>query len=318
MSDWGIFSYLNGTTFDAFNSINFDYVIDVIYASGNGQKSYPITSSSLFYNVVNGDVGGGTQIYDININGSTITWVLTMPCIIIVMASQITNNQQDPMYGVQLYKNGSLAMTPEISPYCLVEVIDLPSGDFGTITTKQDYSDNSLVFFRNREATHAGTMGSMTIYRHVQSSGGKLQLSCLRNLNAIRVYIFNKKIINIPDYGIFLYDTSGKIIWHQDTLPLSIYKGTDYQNHSKPFAIMSSTVSYTEVQQPGVSAHTQIIRCSSAGPNGNGTGYNVMANGWAYINNLVPGNANYRWAAPAPPIIETDIYDQYYQQSLGV
>lgn len=47
MSDYGIYTYVEGTTLDAINSIDFNYVIDIIMISGVGSH------------VINVDTSGG-------------------------------------------------------------------------------------------------------------------------------------------------------------------------------------------------------------------------------------------------------------------
>lgn len=315
MSDFGLYTYINGTSFNAANAISERYIIDVIYnVQGSGSRSYQ-SGLNLSFRCISG-VSGGNQTFNVTVSGSTINWNLTGMTTIVVYIDGVNNDLIED-FGIQVYKNNKLIMTPKATPYALVKVLNLPAGNFGLYVTDLNYDDNHMVFFRNSNTAGGGPFGSGTLYTLQRTQSGKLALECIVNNTPIRIYFFSKNIVNAPEWGLFVYNEN-KMVWHSNALPLIIEEGPYAQNISTPYAVASMTSSYVEIQNPGVPRFDYIYRCSGAGPNQDGTGYIVQTNGYGYNMGFAAGNAQHRWGIPNIPVIKTDIYDQYYQQSLGV
>ncbi|MCA6962408.1 MULTISPECIES: hypothetical protein [Pectobacterium] len=314
MSEWGIFTYVNGTSFDASNAISSRYIIDVMpNVQGAGSKTYQ-AGLNLSFRCISG-VSGGNQTFNVSTSGATINWNLTGMTTIVVYIDGVHNDLADD-FGIQIFKGGKLIMTPKATPYALVKVLDLPAGNFGLYVTDLNYDDNHMIFFRNSNTSGGGPFGSATLYTLKRTQAGKLALQCVLNNTPIRIYFFSKKIVNAPDWGLFVYN-EGQMVWHSNVLPLIIEEEPYVQNIATPYAVASMTSSYVEIQSPGVPRFDYIYRCSGAGPNQDGTGYIVQPNGYGYNMGFVNDNARYRWGIPNIPVIKTEIYDQYYQQALG-
>lgn len=85
---YGIQTFINGTSFDAINSIDFNYIIDIFsVASGSGEKEYPletgITISASIYNSVS-SFHPGEPDFSVSVSGNKVSWSFPHEGMIIV------------------------------------------------------------------------------------------------------------------------------------------------------------------------------------------------------------------------------------------
>lgn len=78
MSDYGIFTYVQGTTLDAINSIDFNYVLDLVMISGVGSKTIDVdTSGGLILSYMIFDqvslLNKDARV-NISLTGKTLSW----------------------------------------------------------------------------------------------------------------------------------------------------------------------------------------------------------------------------------------------------
>ncbi len=95
MSDWGVFTSINGLPFDAINSLSDDYVIDVIEVSSNGSRSYPVSENyniDAFVSNSSDKYAGGGQ-YDnpitLNVSNGVVSWNTSKPGFVIVVMKNV-------------------------------------------------------------------------------------------------------------------------------------------------------------------------------------------------------------------------------------
>lgn len=83
MSDYGIYTYVNGTTLDAINSLDFNYALDLIQISGSGSKTYDVDTSDglvLKYMIYEQTTLVDYQkTHSLSMNGKTFTWNVSTP-----------------------------------------------------------------------------------------------------------------------------------------------------------------------------------------------------------------------------------------------
>lgn len=145
--------------------------------------------------------------------------------------------------------------------------------------------------------------------------------------NPIRLYIFANLIKFVPDHGIYFY-ANGQIIYHQNCLPLVV---KTYDRRVYPHPLMDKmiavlpTILDTEYEQDSWGgpplAHKQYFSGAGLIFFGSEFGYRwgarVLSGGWWEVTKgfqpiLRPFSVNIL------SYIETDIYDSYYKQSLGL
>lgn len=95
MSEWGIFTYLDGEEFDAINSLTEFYVIDVIQTDSSGSRAYPTSAAyrlDVFITNASNKYAGGGQ-YDVpataGISGGVVSWRTDKPATIVVVMKNV-------------------------------------------------------------------------------------------------------------------------------------------------------------------------------------------------------------------------------------
>lgn len=211
-------------------------------------------------------------------------------------------------YGFQLLKNGRLAMTPNFTPLCLVQVIDLPAGT-GDIQTIVPVSKKFVAFHRSLDTIID------CIYWDQININGYWALRLNANRTAVRIYVFSDFLVNIPRYGFFVYRNGTEIVWHNNCLPLKVtpYGGTSL---AAPVAISSGISMAYNVQTAAESIYGW--RVFSAGPSSTEPGRYILTaqtlnQFFGSKGNEYPGN----WSIPVKYYLDCTYYDAYYRQSLG-
>ena len=211
----------------------------------------------------------------------------------------------------QLSKNGRLAMAPDFLPLCLVQVIDVQPGEGLEIQTVVPSNKKFISYYRGRSYVENGT-----VYYDTVASNGYWKLKFYYGMAylPVRVYIFSDFLVNIPDWGFFIYNNR-QIVWHSNCLPLKIL---DYSK------IPGTVLSYPVACPGGIAQFTSVGNNTehwdrwfvwAAGVNQSGT-YSIGAALFSQFNASgppVPGS----YSLPLTTYIETAVYDQYYRQALG-
>ena len=119
-------TFIQGTSFDAINSMAVNYVMDVLDISGSGSKSYPAgctyQASLLIESVI--QVMPTTNPYQVTVSGNVVSWNVATPIRLVVFASPNTGRESD-YYGFSLYSydgngNRTIKLAPDFTPFCLV------------------------------------------------------------------------------------------------------------------------------------------------------------------------------------------------------
>ncbi|MFP1783137.1 hypothetical protein [Lonsdalea quercina] len=88
---YGIQTFVKGTSFDAINSIDFNYMIDVFNASaGSGSKSYSLNSGITLSAVILNSVQSfhvGESSFTASASGNTVSWNIPHAATIVVSGS---------------------------------------------------------------------------------------------------------------------------------------------------------------------------------------------------------------------------------------
>lgn len=74
---YGIQTFVKGTTFDAVNSIDFNYVVDIFTASGAGSKVIPVALTNgltLSAQILVQYFPGNNSTYNLSVSGNTVSW----------------------------------------------------------------------------------------------------------------------------------------------------------------------------------------------------------------------------------------------------
>lgn len=87
---YGFYSYIQGTTFDSLNTIDFNYIVDIIQVQGAGSKALGIDISGglvldYFVMVQNTNITNGS-IFNISFSGATVIWDVNFAATIAVIA----------------------------------------------------------------------------------------------------------------------------------------------------------------------------------------------------------------------------------------
>ncbi|MBN3207154.1 hypothetical protein H5A35_06970 [Pectobacterium brasiliense] len=92
--EWGVFSYLNGSAFDAINSLTDNYVVDVIQSGTSGSRTYPqsadYTIDAVLVNSPDAYAGGGQYATPatLTVSNGVVSWAThsnVLVTIIVVM-----------------------------------------------------------------------------------------------------------------------------------------------------------------------------------------------------------------------------------------
>ena len=216
-------------------------------------------------------------------------------------------------FGIQLNKNGVLAVAPDFIPMCLIQVIDITSGMHRIVTNIP--GSNKFVAF-HRHLTQMDTLlwtVSISDGFYVITTSGDAE-----NRTGGRIYIFSNMIPRPPEWGLFLYKQGG-VIWHNRCLPLSvkIHKGATELNSDTPIAV-PSMISASYNIRLGQREGWYGWRCASAGIIPDTGKYQISLGGSVISQNYYVDGSTYpgSFTLMETAYIETDVYDNYFSASL--
>lgn len=321
---FGFQTFIKGTSFDVLNAMAFNYVIDVFTVTGTGSKTYSgVPDSTLSYSMVNVySTSAKGRIYTVNISGMTISWNVPNSVKIIVIATPNTGADAD-YQGFALYNYDSsgsrtIKLAPSFVPYVLNQVIDVSAGARSVQTGIP--SDIPYIAFHR---SNTGTQLDAAFWIETTSNGYHA-LNMQQWNRGCRVYLFAKRLINIPEFGFYLYSpTTHEMVWHSNCLPLNVLSfpsGSGSVSSANPLAVTNGVTSVIQMaQDPTVPGSTGYIyrSCASAGKV-NSTTWQAQI-GYTYDAELISQtDTSFNWAAGGAKYIDCNIYDQYYQQALGL
>lgn len=320
-------TFIQGTSFDAINSMAVNYVMDVVDISGSGSRTYPVGCTYQAAFIIESVIQTmpTRDPYQLNISGNTVYWNVATPIRMVVFASPVSGRDSD-YFGFSLYSYDSGAKTvklaPDFTPYCLVAVIDVPPGS-QSIATSIPLSQKIVTFVRARDGDTARMPTSF--YSSQYNAGGNYGFSFVQEggmtQSGCRMYIFSNYLVNIPSHGFFLY-RDGNMVWHSNCLPLNMGLFAGDQTFGYPIAVTPGVTAGIAIPQdpsnPQYDAYLQ-MNCSSAGiKNGVWTASSAVI-----FSTRVIGSGEYAafkpWAISGKVgIIDCRIYDQYYPYALGL
>jgi len=229
-------------------------------------------------------------------------------------------------FSAQIMKNGRLAIAPTFTPMVLVQVIDVTAGA-GAITTVVPSSSPFMAFHRSMESSMDG------INWVVDTSGAYVVLnftSASMKSTSGRIYIFSNFVVNIPDYGLFIYN-GGNVVYHNNCLPLKVstisYSQTQITS-SSPLAVCSCVTEVVEEFYPDPDPYTakfQVVERRRASAGYESGSYKATFGGvLSHVENLINHDIDpptypivNMWNVQTIAYIECSLYDQYYKQALG-
>lgn len=317
--------FIQGTSFDVLNSMSFNYVADSFVASGSGSRTYPSLNAKYEAVILNNFGGSDTndRNYKVTVSGNKVTWDLPNSVRLVVFATPDAG--ADTHYGGFAYYDYSagkrtVKLAPDFVPYCLVQVVDIASGNRDVSTPVP--SGNGIVAFHRGNNTSASQLDQM-IFDYVVVNG-KYVLRVTNNPTGGRIYVFSDMLVNVPSRGFYMY-REGKMVWHSNCLPLNIKKIPDSGNgkidSDKPLACPSNICASLKIQtDPQFQVGYDNRQCASAG---------YVSGRWrvdiadTYFSRFIDNETAFRALKPwvlggYPAYIETSIYDQYYRAALGV
>jgi len=312
-------TFIQGTSFDAINSMAVNYVLDVIAISGSGSKTYQ-TGVSLSYTLMNTFIGSQTEArsYIVDINGSTVSWSVPNGCMLVVYAEPNTGTVDDS-FGFQLFQyiNGQMTvkLSPNFVPYCLVQVIDIPAGQ-RTVQTNVPASNGFMAFHRYM------TPGRLDLCWWQQTTQNGMHAlnfpTAASNQTGCRAYIFSNYLVNIPEWGFFVY-RNGVLVWHSNCLPLKIIK-PDSRFSDTPVAVSAGVMSHMyQPLDPSYPVGYSNFTCSGAGFRDGQYEFSVTEVFQStYISNPDEGSRMKTWVVGGVGVIDCAAYDQYYKYALGI
>jgi hypothetical protein len=323
---FGLQTFIKGTSFDVLASMSFNFVVDITTISGAGSKTYSYPNFVISAALMNtfSAVGTDARSYNVSVSGQTVSWNVANTCKIMVTATPAPGSDSSKYFGFTLYDNSTkprtLKLAPDFTPYNLVQVIDLTPAYNQVLQTSIPASVPMIAF-------HRATNNS---YDHVwwneinQNGYWALQFrgnTGLFPMQPCRIYLFAKMLVNIPNWGFFLYNGGAdKMVWHSNCLPLrmSILNGGTITS-SVPLASTNGVTSCLfQPSDPSFpSVGTQWFECASGGMNSAGN-YAATAND-RYQQTAYNGNSRPpTWVAGTIGYTECNYYDAYYRQALGV
>ncbi len=310
----GLQTFVKGTTFDAVNTIQFNYIVDVLYVNaGSGSVSYPnIPSSNFTLTPINTLATTGSRGFSYSQSGNTVSWTASVSLQIIVIAEPVSgSNTTRSGFGLQLFDGNKIKMAPDFVPFNLVQVLDVtPSvGDVYQLIVPS--SDSYVVFHRG--------ISEINRIKYTQTTQNGYAALKVDYCSAIptRIYVFSATLVNPPNYGAFIYK-NGKIVWHSNCLPLkvSILDNTKQTiSSSSPLAVVCCVSSNINIGSG--SSYYQWYYVPNAGYSSSDSVYKAQMIGYQYLSTLVSGSAPATWSVPTIGYIDCTYYDAYYKASLG-
>jgi len=314
--------FIEGTSFDATNSMGFTYVIDNITVNGSGSKTYSTPGFDLAVTGINNTLANNEKNNTItaSISGNTLTWNTTIPLRLMVTATAKTG--ADTSYsGFALYQYPSdvrtVKLAPDFTPFVLANVIDIEAGA-RTVDTGVPVGSGLMVFIRNRN--NQGGALSRSFFTQIET-GPTYQLQFAnsgQNQYPTRAYIFSKVLPPMPSAGFYMY-RDGAMVWHSNCLPLDAkFITQSYMESDRPLAVTTGITSFMYIPQDpanpdyGFSNYT----CAGAGIASNGKWR--TNNTEVYQSTLGSVSRTIKpWVVGLKIMyIDCDIYDTYYTQSL--
>ncbi|MDF7681487.1 hypothetical protein PT300_13180 [Enterobacteriaceae bacterium ESL0689] len=121
-------------------------------------------------------------------------------------------------FGLKIINNdGSVWLSPEFTPLNLITKGSV-SGSDGTIFQSEIPSANNCMFF-----VKFATDGLALFSRITQNGCHALRVDRVALATGIiTIYAFSDICINIPKYGVFMFNSSGKMIYHAGMMPLEL------------------------------------------------------------------------------------------------
>ncbi|MEZ3415211.1 hypothetical protein HP563_09145 [Pantoea dispersa] len=319
----GFTAYINGTTYDAVNSMGYGFVVDIAVISGSGSKAYSYPGFTITACLVGGSVSQGTtqKTGSVSVSGQTVSWSGVegpSPKLIVFATATTIANYEGFVYNDYSKNPPIFKIAPSFTPLSLTQVIDITPDYNQILQTIVPYGAPFIAFHRSLSASGFDHV----IWQEINQNGyWSLRFRSLQNgsmsMGGCRIYIFSKTMVNVPPGGFFMYQNN-QIVWHNNCLPLAMSVGA--RNSSLPLAITaggSVLVNYPwDPQNP--STGQQRFNCYSAGLNSQGVyeasgGDLYAASEYSNPSGAPPG------ASMGPPgVIDTNVYDTYYRQALGV
>ncbi|MCU5775240.1 hypothetical protein [Winslowiella arboricola] len=209
---------------------------------------------------------------------------------------------------------GRFFASPDYTPLVLAQVIDTgniahsPTG--GAVFNTTIPAGNKCVAFCKINDSVASCLfevfnnGGVKAIRIKASTGGSY-LNC-------RFYVFADYLTYIPDYGIFIYNSAGRIVYTGNCLPLNIkYYTRGSAESGVPSASVGGFSHMTSSGIPGQQGEFIYAVLSYVG-------YSGGVRSIPYYVNTGTSSLPDFGSTPGCSYIETAIYDQYYKQSLGL
>ncbi|ADU71565.1 hypothetical protein [Pantoea sp. At-9b] len=315
----GFTAYIDGTTYDAINSMSFNFVVDILTVSGAGSKTYSLPGFSLTAAILGGRTTyGSSQItFGTSVSGQVVSWsgVDTVSKVVVVATATTTGNYAGFVLNDYSVNPPVFKIAPPFTPFSLAQVIDLTPTGGQILQTNVPASMPFIAFHRSTLAS-----GFNNVWWTEITQNGYWALQFRGNfgsaMSATRIYVFSKMMVNTPAAGFFMYD-NGQIVWHQNCLPLKLTVGSTTTS-DVPVAITSGVSVVVAIPVTGNSGYVR-YNCYSAGFNISGTSKYEAQGGNTY-NQVSYDNqqAPYQYSCSPPAYIETNIYDTYYHQALGV
>lgn len=316
----GFQSFIEGTSFDVLNAMSYNFVVDFKNVSGNGSSTYNFPGFTLSAVLTNTTfVGNADNNYSVSVSGQTVRWSSPRTSRLIVTATPSGAGIND--FGFTLYDYDAgyrrFKIAPSFTPYNLVQVIDITPSYNQVCQTRLPASQPMIAF-------HRSTISSLdhVMYSEITQNGyWAFRFRGNTGLNAMtpcRIYIFSKLMINAPTHGFFLYE-NGVMVWHSNCLPLNLkLVPNGYVSSNVPVAVSSGLTGVKFIPRdptfPGWG--TQVFELSGAGIE---NGKYVVSLADRYQEIQVNGQgAPPSFSVATMPYIETNVYDAYFKQALGV
>ncbi len=132
------------------------------------------------------------------------------------------------MYGMQIVdENGAMWMSPDFTPMNLIDRAVIP-GNNGYVFQSRIPDNMQCMFFIRFDND------AVCITREFSQNGFKcLQIIRTTGTGNITVYAFGNMVIDVPRYGSFIFDASGRMVYHAGMKPLEV-QTTAISGNMKP------------------------------------------------------------------------------------
>lgn len=317
----GFQTFIEGTSFDVLNAMDYNFVVDVFGVSGNGNRSYNYPGFILKASMTGSGVSGPdvNSTATVTVSGQTVSWTNAGQDSRVYVIAEAVSTISYFGFSLNDYATGKFKLAPNFTPMCLCQVIDLTPTALQTLRTNVPSGMPIVAFHRSLN----GTNYNHVFYSYVDDGGyWALRFRDSRigsPMGATRIYVFSRLMINIPRWGFFLYAPgTNNVVWHGNCLPLKMSAGS-VSGSPVPLAITAGISAIVRIPlDPAFPTGPVEARsnCYSACQNTDGT-YRADGNDLflaMQYNTGTPGG----FSISPPAVIETHIYDAYYRQALGV